>query len=77
MRPHGYLLIVAAALALLLPSSGLRSQLAPAPVGDPVQALQSLQKANEALLKRQADTLNELIDLTNTAREARILSKRG
>jgi hypothetical protein len=79
MKTHGYLFLLAAGLALVLPSAQLRSQLvpAPAPVTDPLQALQALQRANDDLLKRQENTIQELTELTTIAREARIFSKRG
>lgn len=66
----------AVTVAVLLPSAQVQSQLAPLP-GDPLAALQTLQKANDDLLKRQDDTLKTLTDLNATANEVRILSRRG
>ncbi len=54
----------------------LRSQLA-LPAADPATALQALQQANTEMIKRQEATLKELEELTATAREVRIFSKRG
>lgn len=71
------LLFLAAFAAMALPCAQLRSQaLLPAPA-DPVAALQALLKTNEELLKRQEASLAELVELTSTARDARIFSKRG
>lgn len=64
------------ALALLLPSAQVQSQLAPLP-DDPLSAMQVLQKTNDDLLKRQDDTLKKLTDLTATANEVRIFTHRG
>ena len=47
-----------------------------APV-DPLATIQALQTTNDDLLKRQEATLKDLSDMTDTAREVRILSKRG
>lgn len=67
--------VVAAVLALLLPASRIKSQVvAPA---DPLAAIQALQTANDDLIKRQAATLKDLSDMTDTAREVRIFAKRG
>ncbi len=66
---------VAAAFAVLLPAARIESQVvAPA---DPLAAIQALQTANDDLLKRQAATLKDLSDMTDTAREVRIFAKRG
>ena len=67
---------VAMALAVLLPSARMQSQMAPLP-DDPLAALQTLQKANDDLLKRQDDTLKTLTDLNAAANEIRIFSRRG
>ncbi len=68
-------LFVAAAFAVLLPVAHIESQtVAPA---DPLAAIQALQTANDDLLKRQDATLKDLSDMTDTAREVRIFSKRG
>lgn len=48
----------------------------PAPA-DPFVALQTLIKTNDDLLKRQEASLSDLVELTGTAHEARIFSKRG
>ena len=64
------------ALASFLPSSRLQSQMAPLP-DDPLAALQTLQNANDDLLKRQDDTLKTLNDLNATANEVRLFSHRG
>ncbi len=50
--------------------------MAPLP-DDPLAAIQALQKANDDLLKRQDDTLKDLTDMTDTANEVRIFSRRG
>lgn len=71
------LLAVAALLVLALPCSRVRSQALLAAPMDPAVALQTLEKANEELLKRQEASLKELTELTATAREAKIFSKRG
>lgn len=71
------LLLFAALAAMALPCSQVRSQaLLPAPT-DPMVTLQALTKANDDLLKRQEASLAELVELTSSAHEARILSKRG
>ena len=65
-------------LALMLPSARTRSQLAPVPLpDDPLAAIQTLQKTNDDLLKRQDDTLKALTEATTTANEVRIYSRRG
>ncbi len=69
------LFCVVAALALLLPAPCLRSQLA-VPT-DPLATIQAMETANDDLLKRQDATLKDLSDMTDTAREVRILAKRG
>ena len=67
--------VVAAALAVLLPAARIESQVvAPA---DPLAAIQALQTANDDLIKRQEATLKDLSDMTDTAREVRILARRG
>ena len=63
-------------LALVLPSSQARSQLAPIPA-DPAAVLQTMQKNNDDLLNPQETTLKDLADLTEAARQVRIYSKRG
>ncbi len=68
--------VAASVFALLLPSAQVHSQLAPPP-SDPASVLQALQQANDALLKRQEATLKEVEELTVTAREIRIFTKRG
>lgn len=68
--------IAAAIFALFLPSAQVRSQLAPPPT-DPASVLQALQQANGDFLKRQEATLKEVEELTTTAREIRIFTKRG
>ena len=65
------------ALTLLLPTTSSRSQLAPTAPGDPISELQSLQNANDDLLKRQDATLKDLTEMTDTANEIRIYSRRG
>ncbi len=65
----------AAALALLLPAPTMHSQLA-APA-DPLAAIQEMDKANTDLIKRQEATLQDLTEMTDTAREVRLFSKRG
>ena len=69
-------LVAAVVLALLLPSARVQSQMAPLP-DDPLAAIQTLQKANDDLLKRQDDTLKTLTDLNAAANEIRIYSRRG
>ena len=70
------LTLIGVILVLLLPSARLQSQLAPLP-SDPLAALQTLQKSNDDLLKRQDDTLKTLTDVTAAANEVRIFSRRG
>ena len=65
----------AVVLAVFLPSGHTQSQLAP--VTNPLAQIQALQTANEELLKRQDATLKDLSDMTTTANEVRILSRRG
>ena len=66
---------VAAVLAVFLPASHIESQtVAPA---DPLAAIQALQTTNDDLIKRQEATLKDLSDMTDTAREVRIFSRRG
>lgn len=76
MNTNFFYLAAGLGLALLLPSSQVRSQLAPAPA-DPLVLLQTMQKNNDDLLKRQETTLKDLTDLTEAARQVRIFSKRG
>ena len=71
------LLLFVAVAALALPCSQVRSQALPPAPTDPFAALQTLLKTNDDLLKRQEATLNDLVELTGTAHEARIFSKRG
>ena len=67
--------LVAAAFAVLLPVSRIESQqVAPA---DPLAAIQALGTANDDLLKRLEATLKDLSDMTDTAREVRILARRS
>ena len=70
-------IVASVALTLLLPATNSHSQLAPAASGDPVTELQSLQNANDDLLKRQDATLKDLTEMTDTANEIRIYSRRG
>ena len=70
------LAVTAGALALSLPATRSHSQLAPAST-DPVAELQALETANEDLLKRQDATLKDLTEMTDTANEVRIFSRRG
>ena len=68
--------LLAVSLALLLPATRSQSQLAPVPT-DPLAELQALQAANDDLLKRQDATLKDLSDMTDTANEVRIFSRRN
>ena len=77
MKINLWFLTVAVVLAVGLPSSQVRSQLLVPNAGDPLTQLQALGTANDDLLKRQEATLKELTDLTDTAREVRIFSRRG
>ena len=70
-------LFAAMAVVLFLPSATTHSQLAAPLPADPLAAIQTLQKSNDDLLKRQDATLKTLTDLTNTANEVRIFSRRG
>ena len=63
-------------VALSLPATNSRSQLA-LPPADPLAAIQALQTTNEDLLKRQEATLKDLTEMTDTANEVRIFSRRG
>ncbi len=63
-------------LVLSLPATRIQSQLALPPT-DPLATMQALQTANEDLLKRQEATLKELTEMTDTANEVRIFSRRG
>ena len=76
MKPFYPFLLLVAALALTLPAASSRSQLAPPPA-DAVAELQTLQTANDDLLKRQDATLKDLTDMTDTANEIRIFSRRN
>lgn len=69
------LLLFTVGLVLVLPAVHSRSQLAPA--GDPLAEIQTMQTANDDLLKRQEGTLKELTDMTATANEVRIFSRRN
>ncbi len=69
------LFLAGGALAVLLPASRIESQVV-APL-DPMASIQALGTANDDLLKRQEATLKDLSDMTDTAREVRILAKRG
>ena len=75
ITPHPLLLVVAV-LVCTLPSARLHSQAVPLPA-EPLAALQTLQSANDDLIKRQETTLKDLSDITDDAREIRIYSKRG
>lgn len=68
-------LLLAFGLALLLPAGFSQSQMMPA--GDPIADMQAMQTANDDLLKRQEATLKDLTDMTTTANEIRIFSKRS
>ncbi len=77
MFPHQLRFPLLVAIVLLaLPAGRVQSQ-APAPADDPVAALQAVSTANEDLLKRQADNLAELKEMTDTANQLRIFSKRS
>lgn len=69
------LIFAAAVLALCLPAPRSQSQ-QPLPT-DPLAAIQALGTANDDLLKRQEATLKDLVEMTDTAREARIFARRG
>ncbi len=71
-----FLLVTAVGLAVALPSARVHSQLAP-PAGDPLADLQTIQTANDDLIKRQEATLKDLADTTDVADQVRILAKRG
>ena len=75
IAPYPVLLAVAL-LVCTLPSARLNSQAVPFPT-EPLAALQTLQTANDDLIKRQEATLKDLSDITDDAREIRIYSKRG
>lgn len=62
---------------MALPCSQVRSQALLAAPADPFATLQTLIKTNEDLLKRQEASLNDLVEMTGTAHESRIFSKRG
>ena len=76
MKINPWYFVAALVLAVGLPSSNVRSQLL-APATDPLIQIQTLGTANDDLLKRQEATLKELTDMTDTAREVRIYSRRG
>ena len=73
--PYPVLLVVAL-LVCTLPKSRMNSQAAAFPA-DPLEALQTLQTANDDLIKRQEATLKDLSDITADAHEVRIYTKRG
>ena len=75
MKLTAYPWMLAVALVVALPLGRSESQLAP--VADPLTELQAAQTANDDLLKRQDATLKDLTDMTDTANEVRIFSKRG
>ena len=77
MKLNLWFLTFAVILAVGLPSSRVRSQLLVPPGTDPLTQLQTMGTANDDLLKRQEATLKELTDMTDTAREVRIFSRRG
>ena len=77
MKINLWLLTFAAVLIVGLPSPVVHSQLPVPNTGDPLTQLQTMGAANDDLLKRQEATLKELTDLTETAREVRIFSRRG
>jgi hypothetical protein len=68
--------LLAIALAMAIPSAHVHSQLAPAP-GDPLAELRAMEGANDDLIKRQETTLADLAEITETANQVRIFSKRG
>jgi hypothetical protein len=70
------LLVTAVGLAVALPSTRVHSQLAP-PASDPMADLQSMESANDDLIKRQEATLKDLTDTTENASQLRIFAKRG
>ena len=65
----------AVALAVFLPVSRIESQMVPP--ADPLASIQALQTTNDDLIKRQEATLKDLSEMTDTAREVRILARRG
>ena len=69
-------LAAAVARACCLPSATEPVPTRAAPT-DPLAAIQALQNANDDLLKRQDATLKDLTDMTDTANEVRIFSRRG
>ncbi len=68
--------LLVAIVVMALPAGHIHSQ-APAPGDDAVTALQTLSTANEDLLKRQADNITELKEMTETANQVKIFTKRG
>ena len=70
-----YPLLFVVVLALTLPPRHSHSQLAPAT--DPLTELQAQEATNDDLLKRQDTSLKDLTDMTDTAHEVRLFSKRG
>lgn len=70
-----HFLLLTAGLVLVFPTVHSRSQLAP--VTDPLSEMQTMQTANDDLIKRQEATLKELTDMTATANEVRIFSRRS
>jgi hypothetical protein len=70
------LLLVATGLGVALPSARVHSQLAP-PTGDPLADLQTIETANDDLIKRQEATLKDLSDTTDDANQLRIYARRG
>ena len=70
-----HLVLLTTGLVLVLPAVHSRSQLAP--VVDPLSEMQVMQTANDDLLKRQEATLKDLTDMTATANEVRIFSRRN
>ena len=70
-----HLLALALGLSVALPNPHIQSQLAPSV--DPTTEMQALQTVNDDLIKRQEATLKDLTDMTATANEVRIFSKRN
>jgi hypothetical protein len=75
VRPIG-LILAAACVAVTLPTARVHSQL-PTPSSDPMADLQAIENANEDFIKRQDTTLQDLTDITETANQLRIFTKRG
>lgn len=76
MKSFSAIPLLILALAVVLPPGSTHSQLLQ-PAGNPMTELQSLQKTNDDIIKRQEATLKDLTDMTTTAHEVRIYSKRG